>query len=89
MNALQQVVEHAGGPVALTREMNKRLSRPVTYQAMLKWLRKGCLPRTEWTGETHYAQAISEAVQGRFTVEQLLVRPERVAPDTQAAGQGV
>lgn len=33
----------------------------VTYQALKKWESRGRLPRTEWTGETNYAAAISAA----------------------------
>lgn len=62
----------AGGPVALTREMNRRLPRPVTYQAVRKWVLAGRLPRTEWTGETNYAAAISEVVGGQVSREQLM-----------------
>jgi hypothetical protein len=68
-------MELAGGPIALTRELNKRIKKPVTYQAVLKWARQGCLPRTEWTGETHYAKAISAAVGGKLKVRELRQRP--------------
>lgn len=74
MNALTRCVELAGGPVALTRELNKRLPRPVTYQAVMKWVRQGRLPRTEWTGETDYATALSAAVGGRVPRDELLAR---------------
>lgn len=75
MNPIQTVMDLAGGPVALTREINKRIERPVTYQAVLKWARQGRLPRTEWTGETRYAKAMSSAVGGKVKVRELLVRP--------------
>ena len=75
MNPIQHAITLAGGPVALTRELNKRIGKPVTYQAVLKWARQGRLPRTEWTGETHYAKAISAAIGGQIKVRELLVRP--------------
>jgi len=75
MNPIQTVMDLAGGPVALTREINKRIEKPVTYQAVLKWARLGRLPRTEWTGETKYAKAMSAAVGGKVKVRELLVRP--------------
>ena len=78
MNPIQTVMDLAGGPVALTREINKRIDRPVTYQAVLKWARQGRLPRTEWTGETRYAKAMSAAVGGKVKVRELLVRPAAV-----------
>lgn len=31
----------------------------VTYQAAKKWVDTGCLPRTEWTGETAHAEKIA------------------------------
>lgn len=79
MNPIQTVMDLAGGPVALTREINKRIERPVTYQAVLKWARQGRLPRTEWTGETRYAKAMSAAVGGKVKVRELLARPVAVA----------
>ncbi len=88
MNPIAKCIEVANGPVALTREMNKHLERPVTYQAVRKWLASGRLPRTEWTGETKYAQALSAAVGGQVSVEQLLKRGEAV-PDAESGGRDV
>lgn len=82
MNPIQTVLDLAGGPVALTREINRRIDRPVTYQAVLKWARLGKLPRTEWTGETSYAKAMSAAVGGKVKVRELLQKSSRRAsPD--------
>ena len=44
----------------------------VTYQAVRKWEAAGRLPRTEWTDETHHAEAIERATGGRITKAQLL-----------------
>lgn len=74
MNPIQRAIDLAGGPVALTRELNKRIGKPVTYQAVLKWARQGRLPRTEWTGETRYAKAIAAALGNRIKARELLVR---------------
>lgn len=46
-----------------------------SLQAAYKWLRKGRLPRTEYTGETKYAEAISAALGGRITKAELLQMP--------------
>lgn len=82
MNALNQVLELAGGPIALTRAINKRIEKPITYQAVLKWIRQGHLPRTEWTGETTYAKAMSAAVGGKVKVRDLLQKPgQRTTPE--------
>jgi len=43
-----------------------------SYQAVLKWESAGRLPRTEWTGETHYAKAIEEVTGGKVTRKALL-----------------
>ncbi|AFJ47293.1 helix-turn-helix transcriptional regulator [Shimwellia blattae] len=41
-------------------------------RAIYKWMRSGCLPRTEWTGETDYARRISVASDGKYSPEQIL-----------------
>jgi Uncharacterized protein conserved in bacteria, prophage-related len=46
----------------------------VSGKAVMKWVGSGRLPRTEYTGETTYAQAIEHATNGTVTVEDL--RPE-------------
>lgn len=47
----------------------------VSYQAIRKWEKAGRLPRTEWTGETNYAEKIANACEGNVTVEELLRKP--------------
>lgn len=47
----------------------------VSYQAVRKWQRTGRLPRTEWTGETRYAELIEQATQHQVTRTQLLSLP--------------
>lgn len=51
----------------------------VSYQAVKKWEKNGCLPRTEWTGETNYASIIERFTNKEITSEQLLAK--RVLPD--------
>jgi hypothetical protein len=43
-----------------------------SYQAVLKWEAAGRLPRTEWTGETNYAEAIEQVTDGKVTRKALL-----------------
>ena len=51
-----------------------------SYQAVKKWELAGCLPRTEWTGETSYAKKISKATGGKITASQLKKqRPTKAA----------
>ena len=88
MSALSKCIALSGGPVALTRELNRRIARPVTYQAVMKWVRAGRLPRTEWTGETHYAAALSACVEGRVTVAELLDRSQSVEQSAMSNREG-
>ncbi|MGD9698472.1 hypothetical protein [Acinetobacter sp.] len=37
-----------------------------------RWIRQKHLPRTEYTGETSYAEALAKASQGRFSKEWIL-----------------
>lgn len=44
----------------------------VSQSAVSQWIARGKLPRTEWTGETRYAEIIVELSNGRVTKDQLL-----------------
>ena len=66
MTAISIAVEKVGGPVQAAKICGVR------RQAVDKWLAKGCLPRTEYTGETCYAQSLSEADGADFTADWLL-----------------
>lgn len=44
----------------------------VRHQSIYRWVEKGALPRTDWTGETDYASRIEEATKGAVTRDQLL-----------------
>lgn len=44
----------------------------VKHQSIYNWVKKGALPRTDWTGETDYARRIEEATKGVITRDQLL-----------------
>lgn len=55
----------------------------VTNTSTHRWKKKGTLPRTEWTGETHYAEKIEAATQGAITKDELLAhRPIRAPRKT-------
>jgi hypothetical protein len=41
-------------------------------RAIYKWINSGCLPRTDYTGETGYASKIAAASGGQFTENQIL-----------------
>jgi hypothetical protein len=72
MNLIEKAIAHAGGVTAFTKALNDLIERPVTYQAVKKWAAKGRLPRTEWTGESHYASAIEKLTSGEVPRERLL-----------------
>lgn len=52
----------------------------VSGQAVRKWEANGRLPRTEWTGETHYAETIERLMGGEVTKAQLLAKWPEPAP---------
>ena len=56
----------------------------VSPRAFYKWLDADALPRTDYTGETRYAELLSEASGSHFTADELLeaLRPGR---DSRAA----
>ncbi|CDH46979.1 YdaS family helix-turn-helix protein [Candidatus Contendibacter odensensis] len=49
----------------------------VKHPSVNKWGKAGRLPRTEWTGETRYAEVIEQLSEGRVTVKELLRLPHR------------
>lgn len=59
MNAISLAVEAAGGPVAAAKACGVR------RQAVDKWVAKGALPRTEYTGETRHAICLAAAAAER------------------------
>lgn len=67
----------------------------LTHQALRKWQRMGRLPRTEWTGETNYAERIVALCADDVTVEELkgvwpAWPPELATPQpTEPAAAGV
>jgi len=64
MNLIETAVAHLGGLTPFTKALNERIGKTLSYQAVKKWIEKGRLPRTEWTGETHYAEAIESLTGG-------------------------
>ena len=44
----------------------------VSQRAIYKWMDNGKLPRTEYTGETNYAEKIALASNGLFSVDEIL-----------------
>ena len=44
----------------------------VSQRAIYKWMDNGKLPRTEYTGETNYAEKIAHASNGLFSADVIL-----------------
>jgi hypothetical protein len=47
----------------------------VTVRSVYKWRTRGALPRTDYTGETNYADIIEKLSDGKFKKEELLNLP--------------
>lgn len=88
MTPIQRVFDLLKGPSGVARSLGDQGIR-ITPWAVNKWLRAGRLPRTEYTGETHYARALERAVDGQVTAAELLapvVANVDVAAAPQASG---
>jgi len=57
----------------------------VSYQALRKWEKAGRLPRTDWTGETDYAEAIEQATASTISRACLRTWSERAYQCREAA----
>lgn len=66
MTHLEKAIRFLGGYSATARVCG------VAYQVVVNWVRRGRLPRTEWTGETDYSSRIEKALAGAVTREELL-----------------
>lgn len=66
MNPVQIAVDAVGGQTAAAKICG------LSVVAVHKWYTKGCLPRTEYTEKTNYAQRLADASEGKFTEEWLL-----------------
>ncbi|MBX9753762.1 MAG: helix-turn-helix domain-containing protein [Pseudomonadaceae bacterium] len=75
MNAISIAIEQVGGPIGAAKACGIR------RQAIDKWLIKGVLPRTDYTGETNYAERLADASSGQFTAAWLLAEaaPKKTA----------
>lgn len=54
-----EAVIRAGGAIAVAKACKK------TRQAVDKWVQRNQLPRTEYTGETNYADCIADLAKAR------------------------
>ena len=65
MSSLGDVIAAGDGVATCAAELG------VTPRAVYKWLARGSLPRTEYTGETNYAARLSHITKGRFSVDEI------------------
>lgn len=65
MNPLERAIEIAG-----LQDLARCLN--VSYQAVMKWVAAGRLPRSEFSGETTYASTIQDATNGSVTADELI-----------------
>lgn len=77
MSAIQVAAELLGGYEATGRVCE------VSGKAVRKWVCKGRLPRTEWTGETHYAPMILAALHARGHGDRLTLSDLRALPGSE------
>ncbi|WP_241773144.1 hypothetical protein [Pseudomonas fulva] len=79
MKSLKKAMDAAGGVAAVAQACEK------SPRAVYKWLSAGRLPRTDYTGETNYAERICLLVAvrgGRLEVSDLLVNALPTVPAT-------
>jgi len=61
-SAIAFAFEAVGGIGAAAKVCNR------SYQALNKWRQAACLPRTDYTGETQYAELLAAAAQQKGNV---------------------
>lgn len=66
INTLADVIRIAGGPEVVA------ITCGITSRAVYKWTRSGCLPRTEFSNETDYADRIAKLTDGQISKETIL-----------------
>ncbi|MGB1951688.1 MAG: hypothetical protein ACPHQ9_13025 [Marinobacter sp.] len=62
MNVLKESIDRIPGKVPAAA-----MACGVTVRAVYKWIDRGMLPRTEYTGETDYADRLACASGGAFS----------------------
>jgi hypothetical protein len=65
LNPIKIAFDAVGGRTKAASLLNR------SYMAMSKMEKRGLLPRTEYTGETNYAEVLAANSAGKFTAEWL------------------
>lgn len=65
MSTIKEVINDAGGvcSVAFAVQLSKR--------SIYKWIKKNCLPRSEYTGESNYSNLIAQLCK-KFSEQEIL-----------------
>lgn len=73
MSFLRKAIDEVGGVSAASKICG------VSPRGLYKWLDADALPRTDYTGETRYAELLAGASKGKFSAGELLekARPGR------------
>ncbi|ENG2550914.1 hypothetical protein ABTH10_002027 [Citrobacter farmeri] len=73
MNAVEIAVEAVGGQTAAAKICG------ISPVAVHRWVKNACLPRTEYTKKTEYAELLASNSAGKFTAKWLLdnANPDR------------
>lgn len=66
MDPLRFAISAVGGQTAAARICG------VSSVAVFKWLKRGKLPRTEYTGKTDYSKRLASHAKDAFTAEWLM-----------------
>ncbi|WP_111749722.1 MULTISPECIES: Cro/CI family transcriptional regulator [Glaesserella] len=66
MTSLTEIINSFGSVLKAAEYLN------VSHSAVHRWLKAEALPRTEWTGETNYAERLSQALGGKLSKEEIL-----------------
>ncbi len=78
-SAIAFAFEAVGGIGAAAKVCNR------SYQALNKWRQAGCLPRTDYTGETKYAELLAAAAERQGNTFQAVWLLNASAPQKAAA----
>ncbi|HCB1445096.1 MULTISPECIES: hypothetical protein [Serratia] len=75
MNEVKKAIKAVGGPARAAEICDRSVT------AIQKWQSKGCLPRTEYTGKTKYAEILASHSNGEVIASELLEKanPDRVS----------
>lgn len=77
MTVLREAIDKVGGVAACADICG------ISPRGVYKWLHRGSLPRTEYTGETRHAQRLAKASGGAFSAEWLLANAKPSASGSQ------